>query len=1517
MGQPNTTTLTQGQDTLSTGSLAIGISAPSTVSTTWTGLGDGTSWNDPKNWDNGVPQSGSNVLISQASLTSISYENPTDITGLASVTIASSSSTYDLESGILVATDGLAIGENGDQGVVNQTGGSATIGVWFDGQALPDGQTYDANAGLVVVGAAGGAGTYTLGITGQTSAPSLQIYGNVVLGQDFGSTGTFALAGDGSSLSENFVAATADNPSNTGLGGNLVVGSSGDGTFTQTDDTSVYLDGGLAVGLNSGSVGQYTLTGGDSSTGGSLSVGTDLAIGGSLDDTGDVNTQTALFGGSGTFEQDSGTVHTYGAVDIGLNGGTGTYTLTDGGLKADGGMTVGANGGGGTFTQTGGTATIGTQASGSTLSLGVGPFSASIGTLNLSSADDSNPGQLTVYGFLDDGQDFGTTGNVVIGTPAASGDPTNLSVDADTSASGGDMIVGDAGNGNLSVYSGTLDVENNLNIGVNGTGTVTQYDGSTVTASFVDMSVAVGSGISNYTINGGVLGTGDLDVGGAATGAALFTQNGGTVNVQDDVGGLSVSNIANNSNPNSYVMTLGTLNVFNTLQIGAGGIATFTQTGGTTTLGSDTINSDVALYGAAALDIGESVGDDGIYTFGTIGGTDATPTLTIDGGAIVGDLGTGAFEQDSDAVAASSSLTIGNGSSGNGTYTLAGGTLTVDSGADATAQADTFVAISGNGNFYNTGGDQTTDALVIGQQFGSTGYYQLTTGAELNMTNSAGQTGNGFLDVGEYGGGTFEQDGGTTTMSGSLDVGRYSGGIGTVFLHGGSIVVGTFADDGLDGTGSITQDSQDAASSLEVAGGDFNIGRDQNSSGTYNIAGDATLTVDTGSLNVGNSGTGLFTQATDAQVTVGEGALNVGLNTSASGTYSLSGGVLTVDDGAINVGAGGAGTFTQTGGNVNAEGGEIIGNNGATTASYTQTGGTAIVADAGGANNALVVGAAGSGTNATYTLSSASQSAPASLVVDQGGAIGGVDIGEDPDATGNFVIGTKGLTSDATTMTVESTDPVMTVGDFGTGNLTVYSGTLDVESYLNIGVNGTGTVVQDGGLVESGLVEMSSYVGDGTSSYTISGGTLFTSDLFVGPPNLVSTTTGTATFIQEGSSQVELDDLNINHLDNGSTSTYTLSGGTLTAAYEDVGSSGIGTFSQSGGSNALYQTLTIGAGGEYDFSGGTLSANGIFDEGTLVASGTNTIGADISGSGNLELTSGAALTVNNSIDSATGIVFASGVETLNLTDQSGTLGTINGFAAGDTINLLNQDFTTADHINYASSTGILTITNPSSTVLATLEFAGSYTQSEFQATGTAITICFYPGTNISTASGEASVEALAIGDLVRTHDGLVKPIRWIGRQTVSRLFADPLRVLPIRIRRNAFGENLPCRDLLVSPDHALLVDGVLIQAGALVNGISVVREADVPQTFTYYHIELDDHSLILAENTPAETFVDNIDRMGFDNWAEHQALYPDGNMISEMPYPRAKAYRQVPRAIRERLAERDARLYGVSAPAAA
>lgn len=200
----------------------------------------------------------------------------------------------------------------------------------------------------------------------------------------------------------------------------------------------------------------------------------------------------------------------------------------------------------------------------------------------------------------------------------------------------------------------------------------------------------------------------------------------------------------------------------------------------------------------------------------------------------------------------------------------------------------------------------------------------------------------------------------------------------------------------------------------------------------------------------------------------------------------------------------------------------------------------------------------------------------------------------------------------------------------------------------------------------------------------------------------------------------------------------------------------------------------------------------------------------------------------------------------------------------------------------------------------------TYTTSGFTVT------CFYPGTLIATADGEKAVEDLKVGDLVATADGRLMPVRWLGKQVVSRLFTDELRALPVRIKAGALAEGLPRRDLLVSAAHAMHVGGVLVHAGALVNGSSIVREYDVPQTITYYHVEVEEHALLLAEGAATESYVDNVDRGAFSNYAEYVALYGNASVIREMDLPRAKSARQVPDAVRSQIAARAAALGEVS-----
>lgn len=186
------------------------------------------------------------------------------------------------------------------------------------------------------------------------------------------------------------------------------------------------------------------------------------------------------------------------------------------------------------------------------------------------------------------------------------------------------------------------------------------------------------------------------------------------------------------------------------------------------------------------------------------------------------------------------------------------------------------------------------------------------------------------------------------------------------------------------------------------------------------------------------------------------------------------------------------------------------------------------------------------------------------------------------------------------------------------------------------------------------------------------------------------------------------------------------------------------------------------------------------------------------------------------------------------------------------------------------------------------------------------TVCFAAGTLINTTEGARPVEALTTDDHVLTAAGDAVPVLWIGRQTVMTAFGPAERLLPIRIAAGALDEGVPLRDLTITADHALLVDGVLVHAGALVGlpGISRVPLSEMGDSYIVYHIETDAHEIVLAEGAPAETFIDNVSRRVFDNYAEFEALFGDVPEMQELDFPRAMSARQVPERIRVKLLAR-------------
>jgi Ca2+-binding RTX toxin-like protein len=149
-----------------------------------------------------------------------------------------------------------------------------------------------------------------------------------------------------------------------------------------------------------------------------------------------------------------------------------------------------------------------------------------------------------------------------------------------------------------------------------------------------------------------------------------------------------------------------------------------------------------------------------------------------------------------------------------------------------------------------------------------------------------------------------------------------------------------------------------------------------------------------------------------------------------------------------------------------------------------------------------------------------------------------------------------------------------------------------------------------------------------------------------------------------------------------------------------------------------------------------------------------------------------------------------------------------------------------------------------------------------------VTVCFAQGTDILTAHGEVRVEDLRAGDMVATL-GLggapVAPVLWVGRRRIV-LAGNPAADLlaPIRIRAGALGDHAPHRDLLVSPDHCLLLDGALVPARLLVNGTSIVAESDTAEV-TYFHVELASHDVLLANGAAAESWLDAGNRAWFEN----------------------------------------------------
>lgn len=161
-----------------------------------------------------------------------------------------------------------------------------------------------------------------------------------------------------------------------------------------------------------------------------------------------------------------------------------------------------------------------------------------------------------------------------------------------------------------------------------------------------------------------------------------------------------------------------------------------------------------------------------------------------------------------------------------------------------------------------------------------------------------------------------------------------------------------------------------------------------------------------------------------------------------------------------------------------------------------------------------------------------------------------------------------------------------------------------------------------------------------------------------------------------------------------------------------------------------------------------------------------------------------------------------------------------------------------------------------------------------------IYVCFVRGSMVACDTGEKPVETIEIGDLVKTMDHGLQPVRWVGSAKLAGIGANA----PVCFQKNTIGNR---RELLVSPQHRMLLKGwqaeiLFGKAEVLASAISLVNDQTIQQKqmpeVEYFHILFDRHEIIFAEGAASESFHPGIDAVSaLEKTAKTEvlALFPE------------------------------------------